>query len=115
MNRLLAFLVLSSPTWATPEILETPTYLISVDHHCPKGCVSCADGVNYIGKNKKTGQAIRLKGGTAHSHAADGTPGQFWGYTFKNGSAVYFVSQTGYIEVTDGEKPLVYEKGEWKE
>lgn len=115
MKYLLLFLVLSSPVWAAPEVLETPHYVISVEHHCPEGCVSCADDVTYVGKNKKTGKSIRLKGGTAHSHSADGTPAQFWGYSFKNGSTVYFVGQEGYIEVKAGDKLLVYEKGEWKE
>jgi hypothetical protein len=109
------FLALLSPVWATPEVLETPTYLISVEHHCAEGCVSCKDGVTYIGKNKKTGKSIKLRGGTAHSHSPDGTPSHFWGYSFKNGSVVYFVGTEGYIEVKKGDKFLVYEEGKWKE
>jgi hypothetical protein len=114
MKRLLLVLGFSSTAWARPEVLETPHSLISVEHHCPEGCVSCADGVTYIGKNKATGKLISLRGGTAHSHSADGTPAQFWGYIFKQGATTYFVGADGSFEVKEGDKLLIYEKGEWK-
>ena len=114
MKQLILLFALSLPLYASPEILETPHYLISVEDHCPEGSITCTDGVTYIGKNKITGKLIRLKGGTAHTHSPDGTPTHFLGYIFKTGSIVYFVGEDGYIKVTDGEKLLVYENGKWK-
>jgi hypothetical protein len=95
----------------------TPSYEITIAHLCEdEGCVSC-DRVVYHGKSKKTGAEITLMGSTWH-HIVDkeGTPGAFWGYTFKNGDITYLVYEDGRLTVLRGKSEvLLDEKGTWRE
>ena len=98
----------------TAEELLTKNYKIVVNSKCSEGNVTC-DNVTYVGINRKTGKSIKLKGSTWHTLCADGvTPCRFQGYIFKNGNVTYFVHQDGYLKVTQNNKVLLEEKGEWK-
>ena len=111
----LAFLLLFTLTasYAAEARFETASFAILIDQRCPEGSVSC-DHVKYVGTSKKTGKSITLIGSTVHSYGPDGvTPTQFQGFRFKNGSVEYFVSEHGYLEVTNGEKLLLHEAGKW--
>ena len=113
MKPILLLLGVANLALAEAATFETATYRILIDVRCPEGHVTC-DNVRYVGTNKKTGKSITLRGSTVHSYANDGaTPTQFQGYRFRNGSTEYFVSEHGYLEVTSGDKTLVYEEGKW--
>jgi hypothetical protein len=92
--------------------LETKTFAIKIDVRCEEGEVTC-DDVKYVGKNKKTGESLELTGKTAHHMDADGTPGRFLGYVFKNKGVQYFLSEEGMLRVTKGDDILLEEKGTW--
>ena len=96
------------------EVLVTPGYAVTIIG-CAEGVVSC-DNARYIGVSRKSGKVQTLKGRTLHTTAADGvTPSRFLGYEFRSGSMVYRVSQEGVLDVRQGEKVLVSEKGQWAE
>ena len=92
--------------------LETSTFTIKIDVRCEEGEVTC-DDVRYAGTNKKTGETVKLTGKTAHRMDADGTPGRFLGYVFKNKGVQYFLSEEGMLRVTKGDDVLLEEKGTW--
>lgn len=94
------------------EVLVTPSYAVTVIG-CKEGVVSC-DDARYIGVSRKSGKVLTLKGRTLHTTAADGvTPSRFLGYEFRNGSTVYRVSEEGVLDVRQGEKVVVSERGKW--
>lgn len=102
-----------SPLSAGPTgTLETKTFTIKIDVRCEEGEVTCED-VKYVGENKKTGESLKLTGKTAHHMDADGTPGRFLGYVFKNKGVQYFLSEEGMLRVTKGDDVLLEEKGTW--
>lgn len=99
---------------ARADTLLTPSFSIEIKVHCAEGDVSC-DKVGYVGKNRKTGSAVSLRGKTLHTLCADGvTPCRFLGYEFKNGDVRYRVLESGELLVTQGKKVLVQEQGEWR-
>lgn len=99
----------SDPTYVAK--LETPTYLIRIEVHCPEGAVTC-DRVTYSGKSKKSGRHLTLPGKTVHSLCADGvTPCRFVGYQFRNGTTTYLVTEDGELIVQDGGKVIIDEHG----
>jgi hypothetical protein len=69
--------------------------------------------VKYVGTNKKSGETVELTGKTAHRTGADGTPGQFLGYVFKNKGVQYFLSEEGVLRITKGDDVLLVEHGTW--
>lgn len=110
---LLASLCLLS-TLTHADTLTTPSFVIQIKTHCAEGDVSC-DNVSYIGTSKKSGKAISLRGKTLHSLCADGvTPCRFLGYEFKSGAIRYRVLEGGELIVTQGQKVLVQEAGDWQ-
>jgi hypothetical protein len=96
----------------TTGTLDTPTFKIHIEVRCEEGEVTC-DDVKYVGTKKKTGESLELTGKTAHHMAADGTPGKFLGYIFKNEGVTYFLSEDGLLRITKGEKVLLEENGTW--
>lgn len=114
MSSVLLFSVLF-PLSANAQTLLTDTYEVFVQDNCEEGNVSC-DDVTYISKDKKTGNAIELKGSSLHTICADGkTPCRFLGYVFENNDLIYYVYEDGLLEVIDTEdKVLLREKGEWQ-
>jgi hypothetical protein len=99
---------------ATQQTLETSGFTVKIVQQCEEGNVTC-DDVRYTGTSKKTGKAIKLRGKTMHSMAADGvTPGAFQGYVFRSGRVNYTVYADGRLVVTEGKKTLVNQRGEWK-
>jgi hypothetical protein len=99
---------------ATQQTLETAGFIVRIVQQCEEGNVTC-DDVRYTGTSKKTGKAIKLRGKTMHSMAADGvTPGAFQGYVFRSGRVNYTVFADGRLVVTEGKKTLVNQRGEWK-
>ena len=108
-----AFLAVSiAALQAGTGTLDTPSFKITVDVRCPEGELTC-DDVKYVGKNKKTGETLRLTGKTAHHYDAEGTPTRFLGYIFKNDDVTYFLSEEGELRITRGEKVLLKESGTW--
>jgi hypothetical protein len=96
------------------DTLTTPSFEVRITVNCPEGHISC-DDVTYVGKKRKTGQSIRLKGSTWHTRCADGVaPCRFMGYQFHNGKVIYSVMEEGYLRVTQGKKLLLEEQGEWE-
>ncbi len=96
--------------WA--DTLDTPSFKVDIVSRCPEGNVTC-DNVIYRGESKKTGTNVTLKGSTVHSPCADGTPCRFLGYAFQSGGTRYWVGENGVLEVTQGRKVLVRERGRW--
>lgn len=94
--------------------LDTPSYSVTIEVLCAEGDVSC-NQVRYLGRSKKSGKAITLKGKTIHTPCADGvSPCRFLGYDFRHGKLSYFVSDDGLLRVTRGSKTLVEEAGQWQ-
>lgn len=108
----LLLLALSRLCAGTTGTLETPTFTIKIDVRCEEGEVTC-DNVKYVGTNKKTGESVEMTGKTAHHLDADGTPGRFLGYVFKNKGVQYFLSEEGMLRVTKGDNVFLEEKGTW--
>lgn len=96
----------------TASTLKTANFTITIESRCPEGEVSC-DEVSYVGVSKRTGASISLLGTTLHSECKDGSPCRFQGYEFRSGTVVYRVYEDGMLEVSDGSRVLVSERGEW--
>lgn len=96
------------------QTLDTPSFWIRIEVRCPEGEVSC-ENVIYRGESKRTKKTLRLSGRTTHSMCADRvTPCRFLGYTFKNGTFTYFVSEGGELLVQDGRKVVLEQAGAWQ-
>jgi len=94
--------------------LRTPTYLIRITENCPEGEVGCQD-VRYEGRNIKTGSSITLKGQAVMRLCADRvTPCSHEGHRFRSGKVEYRLTPDGLLRVTQGDKILVEEQGEWQ-
>jgi hypothetical protein len=112
-NALLTGLFLCAAVAQAQEVLLTPSFTLTIVG-CAEGEVSC-DNVKYVGVSRKTGNAIKLTGKTLHTMGADGvTPGRFLGWQFRSGQTIYTVTEDGLLEVRQGAKTLVSERGEWK-
>ena len=108
----LVLLTLSRLQAGTTGTFETATLKVKIEVRCEEGEVTC-DDVGYVGKNKKTGETLELTGKTAHHMNADGEPGRFLGYVFKNKGVQYFLSEDGLLRITKGDDVLLEEKGTW--
>lgn len=98
---------------AGAELLTTKSFSVRITRHCTEGNVTC-NNITYFGKNLKTGQSIGLLGKTMNIPCPDGvTPCHFLGYQFQNGSYQYFVRANGELQVYQGKKLLLLEKGTW--
>jgi hypothetical protein len=114
MRTLPLFLVIASITSLQASTLITPSFKISIESLCPEGETAC-ENVEYVGVDRRTGKSIALLGREVHAMGQDGvTPGQFWGYLFKNGKTTYFVGEDGELRVIQGAKLLMHEMGTWK-
>ncbi len=85
--------------------LETASYVINITQNCPEGDIACND-VTYVGKSKKSGNSITLKGRVLPDV----------GYEFSNGNIKYVIQDEGEaatLIVTQGNKTLVQENGAW--
>ncbi len=116
MKKLIILIGLSLIASAQADVLITKHYKITIKNNCKEGVVGC-NNISYHGVSKKTGKGIKLKGKEIYKMCADGvTPCRFLGYKFNSGKVVYFISQEGEygrLEVTNGEKVLINEKGSW--
>ncbi|MBW4590872.1 MAG: hypothetical protein KME33_37780 [Aetokthonos hydrillicola CCALA 1050] len=96
---------------ALAETLKTKTFRITITRSCPEGNISC-NKVRYYGRNLKTGNSIHLVGKTIHTTCADGvTPCRFLGYEFRNKQYLYRVTQDGKLQIYEGKKLILEEKG----
>jgi hypothetical protein len=94
--------------------LRTPTYLVRITENCPEGEAGCQD-VRYEGRNIKTGSSITLTGQAVVRLCADRvTPCSREGHRFRSGKVEYRVTPDGLLRVTQGDKVLVEEQGEWQ-
>jgi hypothetical protein len=116
MKRLIVCLLLAvfGTTVHAQSVLITLNYVVTVIDCREDGVISC-DGAKYIGVSRKSGNAMTLKGKTLHTMAADGvTPNRFLGHEFRSGNTVYRVYEVdATLEVKQGSKVLVNEKGKW--
>lgn len=115
-NLLVLLLIIPSQSMAErqPLKLVTNSYTVILRSLCEEGEVTC-DQVEYQGVSHKTGASITLMGKTIHSLCADKlTPCRFLGYEFKNGNVSYTVTDSGILRVTQGEKLLLQQQGEWQ-
>lgn len=98
---------------ALADTLRTRDFRVTITNNCPEGNVTCND-VTYYGTNLKTGASIQLTGKTVHTLCADGvTPCQFLGYEFSNGKYRYVVTENGRLQVYQGRKLLLDQRGNW--
>ena len=102
---------------ATTLTLTTPNYLITLTINCEEGVVGC-DDVTYVGVNRKNKNSIHLKGRELMRYCPDDqgdgpgkTPCHHEGYEFHNGKTKYFIGDDGSLEVSQGAKILLQEKG----
>ena len=96
---------------ANAETLKTKNFNITITRNCPEGYVTCKN-VTYYGKDLRTGKSIRLTGKTIHTTGADGvTPSRFLGYEFRNGEYLYRVTTDNTLQVYQGKKLILQEKG----
>lgn len=110
---LLAFSLLLCAAAADASTLTTPSFVVRIEAKCEEGNVTC-DNVRYVGKNRKTGKSIGLRGKTLHGRCADGSAAcRFLGYTFRNGATEYLVLEDGRLIVKRKGKVLLEEKGSW--
>jgi hypothetical protein len=108
----LFFLCCSFASALLASTLNTPSFTVTIASHCEEGNVTC-DNVSYLGVSKKTGNSVSLKGKTIHTRCKDGSPCRFLGYEFRSGRTFYRVLEEGRLEVSQGNKVLVDEKGDW--
>lgn len=96
---------------ANAETLKTKNFNVTITRNCPEGYVTC-NNVTYYGKDLKTGKSIRLTGKTIHTTGADGvTPSRFLGYEFRNREYLYRVTASNTLQVYQGKKLILEEKG----
>ena len=122
LTALAIFFLLAAPAVGAQDsrfILRTKSYEITIRVLCKEGVVDCGD-VEYMGVDKKTGATIRLKGEDwiryCEEDQGDGprkTPFEHLGYEFKNGGTTYYVGEDGDLDVYQGKKRILHEKGEW--
>ena len=88
----------------------TANYDVTIIEHCPAGEIFCRN-VTYIGKNKRTGQSIKLKGSQTIRPCADGvTPCQMMGWEFFSGPYRYAITDDRSLWVSRDGKDLIEEK-----
>lgn len=98
---------------ALADTLRTKDFRVTITNNCPEGNVTCKD-VTYYGTNLKTGASIQLTGKTIHTLCADRvTPCRFLGYEFSNGNYRYVVTENGRLQVYQGRKLVLDQKGNW--
>ena len=113
MKYLLLIAALMNTVMVSAAVLETENYLITITRNCAEGEVDC-NSVSYNGTNKNDESYINLKGTTWHRYNAEGIPGRFIGYKFKNGNIEYLVTETGELTVIRNEtEVLLEESGTW--
>lgn len=94
--------------------LTTKQFKINIHPICDEGTVNC-DRISYQGTDLTTGKSIRLSGKTVHALCADKvTPCHFLGYKFRNNNYRYFVSEDGILEIYQGKKIILSQKGTWE-
>ena len=108
----LAALPIASP--ANAAVLVTEQFVIVIVERCPEGDVAC-NNVSYTGVNRKTGEAISLKGQAWVRMCADTvTPCEHVGWQFKSGEFTYRIHETPpSLEVERGGKTLIEQKAVW--
>lgn len=110
---LLAFTLLLCAGASEASTLTTPSFVVRIEVKCEEGNVTC-DNVTYVGKSRKTGKSIALRGRTLHGRCADGSAAcRFQGYEFRNGATRYLVLEDGRLIVRRKDKVLLEEKGSW--
>ena len=110
---LLPLTILLSAESLLAETLKTRNFNVTITRNCQEGSITCSD-VTYVGRELTTGNSIRLKGKTMHRMCADRvTPCQFIGYEFRNRNYRYVVTADGTLQVYQGTKLLLIEKGTW--
>ncbi len=109
------FMLVAMNLMPAPSILTTPSYVITIEAHCPEYETLC-NHVTYFETDRKTKKTLTLNGREVHHILADGiTPGHFLGYEFKNGSTNYFVGEAGEFQMTQGTNVLIEEQGAWND
>jgi hypothetical protein len=101
-------------------VLTTKSWNITIAANCKEGVVDC-DDIDYLAVNRKSGKKVRLKGKDLFHYCpgdeGDGpgkTPCRHLGFEFRKGAALYRVWDDGNLEVRQGSRLLLQEKGEWE-
>jgi len=117
LNAITLLILAALPDVAAALTLTTPSYLITITVNCEEGVIGC-DDVSYVGVNRKNKKSIYLKGRERMHYCpgdeGDGpgkTPCHHEGYEFHNGKTKYFIGDDGSLEVSQGAKILLQEKG----
>src|SRR5712692_10363225 len=78
----------------------TENYEVTIIEHCAEDETFCRN-VTYIGKSKKTGKSVKLKGSQTIRPCADGvTPCQMMGWEFFSGPYRYAITDSHSLWVT---------------
>jgi hypothetical protein len=106
-----ALLIAAVPLLAQGAIsCVTENYEVTIIEHCAQDENFCRD-VTYVGKNKKTGKSVKLKGSQTIRTCSDGvTPCQMMGWEFFSGPYRYAITDYKTLWVTRNGKDLIVEK-----
>jgi hypothetical protein len=98
---------------------NTKSYSVQITTGCEEGELECQN-ITYVGTNLQTGKSIRLKGRDVVHHCPDDqgegpnkTICHHVGFEFSSGRYLYFVADSGYLEISRGKRVLLHEKGKW--
>ncbi len=97
------------------ETLITDNFIIKIERGCEEGDVTC-DKMRFIYSPVDSKKKQTAVGKTVHTKCADGiTPCAFQGYEFIADGAIYFIHNSGVLEVTDSKgNQLLVEQGKWQ-
>jgi len=88
----------------------TENYEVTIIEHCGENETFCRN-VSYIGKSKKTGKSIKLKGSQTIRTCADGvTPCQMMGWEFFSGPYRYAITDARSLWVSRDGRDVLVEK-----
>lgn len=102
-------------TWAaTPQVLVTRDFTVTITAQCAEGTVGC-DDVLYTGVDRRNGKSLTLHGkAVMHDCTGTRTPCHLEGWRFDNRGTVYNVTSAGVLEVTQAGKQLLRQAGSWR-
>lgn len=94
------------------SVLDTKSFIITIDVRCEEGNVSC-DDVRYTGISKADGTTLQLKGKTLNKAKSL----DMYGYTFKNGAYTYSIltqKEPAALQIWKNGKLIRTETGDWQ-
>lgn len=99
---------------ATPQVLVTRDFTVTIAEQCAEGTVGC-DKVVYTGVDRRNGKSLTLHGkALMHDCAGTHTPCHLLGWRFDNHGTVYTVTTAGELQVVRDGKQLLRQTGQWR-